>query len=161
MKKYERKYLIKELPDLKQLVPIHYERYFLYLGKFIKIRAQQKDRNYRLEIYIGKKKFKKKIKQKQFYKITKNCARKIVRDKYKVTDRISIKLYKGNYYGLNIADIEFNSKDEMKNADIPQWLGTDITDTVLGKDGTIIYLTREKLLELLSKEKYNLKIKEI
>ncbi len=49
----------------------------------------------------------------------------------------------------------------MKNADIPQWLGTDITDTVLGKDGTIIYLTREKLLELLSKEKYNLKIKEI
>lgn len=153
MKKYERKYLIKELPDLRQLVPIHYERYFLHLGKFLKIRAQRKDKNYRLEIYVGKKKFKKKIKQKQFYKITKNCTRKIVRDKYKITDKISVKIYKGNYYGLNIVDIEFDSADEIKNVQLPDWLGIDITDTVLGKDGKIIYLTREKLLELLSNEK--------
>lgn len=153
MKKYERKYLIKELPDLKQLVPIHYERYFLHIGKLINIRVEQKDKKYKLEIYIGKKKFKKKLKQKQFYKLTKNCTRTIIRDKYKITDKISVKIYKGNYYGLNIADIEFDSAEEARNAKIPDWLGMDITNTVLGKDGKIIYLTREKLLELLSNEK--------
>jgi|GEM_PF-1725678 len=42
MQEIERKFLIKEMPNLENLKPTYYERYFLFRSEKIEIRIQKK-----------------------------------------------------------------------------------------------------------------------
>ena len=48
-KEIERKYLIKQMPNLKNIKPIRYERYYINDNIDNQIRAQKKDEKFELE----------------------------------------------------------------------------------------------------------------
>ncbi len=49
MVELERKYLVKNLPDLSNIIPIRYERYFLSDNIEKQIKLQKKDDSYEIE----------------------------------------------------------------------------------------------------------------
>lgn len=49
MQEIERKFLIKEMPNLENLKPTYYERYFLFRSEKIEIRIQKKWEKFEFE----------------------------------------------------------------------------------------------------------------
>ncbi len=161
-KEIERKYLIKQMPNLKTIKPIRYERYYINDNIDNQIRVQKKDEKFELETKIKVsdieyKKEKKEITEQQFLKLIKNCKKVIIRDSYLINEKpnITIKIYQGTYKGLIRAEVEFNNEYEYNNFEIPEWFGKDITNTELGMDARLIKLDREDFLEILKMEEEN------
>ena len=55
MDEIERKFLVKQLPDLSGIQAIPYERFYLYADKGVELRVQQRGDEYELErkVVIG------------------------------------------------------------------------------------------------------------
>ena len=158
-KEIERKYLIKQMPNLKNIKPIRYERYYINDNIDNQIRVQRKDDKFILETKtkisdIEYKKEKQEITEQEFFKLIKDCKKVIIRDSYLINEKpnITIKIYNGIYQGLIRAEIEFNNEYEYSNFEIPEWLGKDITNTELGMDAGLIKLDREDFLEILRRK---------
>ena len=161
-KEIERKYLIKQVPNLKNIKPIRYERYYINDNIDNQIRVQKKADKFILEIKtkvsdIEYKKEKQEITEQEFLKLIKDCKRLIIRDSYLINEKpnITIKIYHGIYKGLIRVEVEFNNEYEYSNFEIPKWFGKDITDTELGMDARLIKLDRGDFLEILRKEEEN------
>ena len=158
-KEIERKYLIKQIPNLKSIKPIRYERYYINDNINNQIRVQKKDERFELETKskisnAEYKKEKQEITEQQFLQLIKDCKKVIIRDSYLIDEKpnITIKIYQGTYKGLIRAEVEFDSEYEYNNFEIPEWFGKDITNTELGMDARLIKLAREDFLEILRKE---------
>lgn len=147
MKAYERKFLCKRLPILSHIKPVIYERYFTYMGKDGQVRVQKRGEKCEIESCFGTYKKKILITQDAFYELTKNCNKVITRENYLISDNIKIKLYRGDYEGLVIVDVEFSDAEQFYNYIKPNWLGAEITSTELGKDGNIIKLSPMEVLQ--------------
>lgn len=147
MKEYERKFLCNCIPDLNHIKPVIYERYFTYIGEDGQIRVQKRGEKYEIESCFGTYKKKILITQQAFNELIKDCDRAIKRENYSISDDIKIKLYKGDYEGLVIVDVEFSSQNKFHNYIKPNWLGAEITQTELGKDGSIIQLSPTEVLQ--------------
>ncbi len=154
-KEIERKYLIKQMPNLKNIKPIRYERYYINDNIDNQIRVQKKADKFILETKtkisdIEYKKEKQEITEQEFLKL-------IIRDSYLINEKpnITIKIYHGIYKGLIRAEVEFNNEYEYSNFKIPEWFGKDITNTELGMDARLIKLDRGDFLEILRKEEEN------
>jgi len=154
----ERKFFVKNLPDLRNIKPINYERYFLSDDVNSQIRLQKKNDNYEIETKekindIEYKKSKEKISKEKFIELSKECNNFIMRDSYQISENpnISIKIYKMKYDGLLRVEIEFNNIEEYNNFKIPDWFGNEITNTKLGLDAELIKLNREEFLKILEK----------
>ena len=158
-KEIERKYLIKQMPNLKNIKPIRYERYYINNNIDNQIRVQKKADKFILETKtkisdMEYKKEKQEIIEKEFLKLIKDCKKVIIRDSYLINEKpnITIKIYQGIYKGLIRAEVEFNNEYEYNNFEIPEWFGKDITNTELGMDARLIKLDREDFLEILRME---------
>lgn len=158
-KEIERKYLIKKMPNLKNIKPIRYERYYINDNIDNQIRVQKKSDKFILETKtkisdIEYKKEKQEITEQEFSKLIKDCKKVIIRDSYLIKEKpnITIKIYNGIYQGLIRAEIEFNNEYEYSNFKIPKWLGKDITNTELGMDAKLVKLDREEFLKILRGE---------
>ena len=158
-KEIERKYLIKQMPNLKNIKPIRYERYYINDNIDNQIRVQKKADKFILETKtkisdMEYKKEKQEIIEKEFLKLIKDCKKVIIRDSYLINEKpnITIKIYQGTYKGLIRAEVEFNNEYEYNNFEIPEWFGKDITNTELGMDARLIKLDREDFLEILRME---------
>ena len=161
-KEIERKYLIKQMPNLKNIKPIRYERYYINDNIDNQIRAQKKDEKFELETKskisdIEYKKEKQEITEQEFLKLIKDCKKVIIRDSYLINKKpnITIKIYHGTYQGLIRAEVEFNNEYEYSKFKIPIWFGKDITKTELGMDARLIKLDREDFLKILRMEEEN------
>ena len=66
----------------------------------------------------------------------------------------SIKVYKGKYAGLIRAEFEFESEKEAKAFEKPDWVGTEISNSPLGRDSRLSNLCKEDFNRELGK--YNL-----
>lgn len=155
-KEIERKYLIKQMPNLDNIKPIRYERYYINDDIDNQIRVQKKDDKFILETKtkiskIEYEREKKEISELEFLKLIKGCEKVIIRDSYLVNEKpnITIKIYHGIYEGLVRAEIEFDSEYEYNNFQVPDWFGKDITDTELGMDARLIKLDRKMFLDKL------------
>lgn len=147
MKVYERKFLCKSLPVLSHIKPVIYERYFTYIGKDGQVRVQKRGEKCEIESCFGTYKKKILITQDAFYELTRNCNKVIKRENYLISDTIKIKLYRGDYEGLVIVDVEFPDAEQFYNYTKPNWLGAEITSTELGKYGNIIRLSPVEVLQ--------------
>ena len=161
-KEIERKYLIKQMPNLKNIKPIRYERYYINDNIDNQIRVQKKDEKFELETKskisdIEYKKEKQEITEQEFLKLIKNCKKVIIRDSYLINENpnITIKIYHETYKGLVRAEVELSNEDEYRNFEIPEWFGKDITNTELGMDAKLIKLDRANFLEILTMEEEN------
>lgn len=156
MVELERKFLVKKLPDLNNIKPINYERYFLSDDIEKQIRLQKKGDNCEIEnkTKLNDKEYKKtkeNISKERFIELSKECDRYIIRDSYLINEdpNVTIKIYKEKYEGLMRIEIEFNNIEEYNNFEIPEWLGNEITNTKIGLDAKLIKLDREEFLKVL------------
>ncbi len=161
-KEIERKYLIKQMPNLENIKPIRYERYYINDNIDNQIRVQKKDEKFELETKskisdIEYKKEKQELTEQEFLKLIKNCKKVIIRDSYLINEKpnITIKIYHETYKGLVRAEVELSNENEYKNFEIPEWFGKDITNTELGMDARLVKLDRANFLEILRMEEAN------
>lgn len=158
MKEVERKFLVKDLPDLSDLEPIQYERYFLEITEKSETRIQSKNNKYELEkksneSSLSSKKDKKEITKDEFDKLKKEASKSIIRESYLLSENpeTTIKIYHGDFEGLIRLEVEFESEKEANNYVPPAWAGKEITGTKLGRDSSLIKLTKKNFKELLAK----------
>lgn len=81
-KEIERKYLIKQMPNLKNIKPIRYERYYINDNIDNQIRVQKKANKFIIETKtkisdIEYKKEKQEIIEQEFLKLIKDCKKLI------------------------------------------------------------------------------------
>lgn len=146
----ERKFLVKKLPDLAGLEPEEQERYFLEIGSTEKRITKINDKY----VYEEKsdelfaKKVSKNITAGEFEKLKRLAIGSLRRKSYilSTNPEISIKIYDGDYAGLIRAEFGFGSEEEAKNFIVPDWVGNEITNTEIGRDGRLIRLNKEEFL---------------
>lgn len=157
MKEIERKFLVKDLPDLSKKEFISYERYFLKIESNFEERIQKKGDKYEKERKfktsdLSRELEKQEISKEDFYILKKSASKSIIRDSYKISDNpnITIKIYHGDYEELVRAEVEFLSEEEAKSFQPYDWMGREITNTNLGKDAKLIQLNKREFKDLLA-----------
>lgn len=162
----ERKFLIRRMPKISKIQPHIYERYFLQYGGLVEEKIQKTKRETgdtyeyeiktlvakgcwrREKIMIGKEKY-----ELFMQKAPRHTA--LFEEKYFVQEhepRVSVKVYKGEYRGFSFAEVEFDSKEESEAFRPYEWMGIEITSTVLGRETSLITLDREHFLKMLHGE---------
>ena len=159
-KEVERKFLVKEMPDVFGIQPSHYERYILFSGKDFGLRIQAKNGKYEIERKCEESELSRssqvlEVSNDEFQALKKCAIGETVRDGYALPGdpAVSIKVYGGKFKGLRRAEIQFESEEEAKRFSAPPWMGKEITSTPLGKDSKLATLTDlefEKLLKSLT-----------
>ena len=154
----ERKFLIKELPDLNIYEKISYERYFLFINENSEIRIQKKANKYEFERKENKnnlssKKQKFEISEEEFEQLSKISKQVIIRNSYKISDKpnITIKIYEWKYKGLKRVEVEFENEQEAKLFKPLIWFGKEITDSVLWRDSRLLKLSKFEIWENIIK----------
>jgi len=159
----ERKFLVKELPDLLDIKPVRYERYYLKKDEPLVERIQRKGDRYEFESKktispLEHEKQKRYISQGEFERLREGKeAEGIIRDGYTLSEdpEVSIKIYHERFEGLIRAEVEFSSK-ETAEAYIPDsWMGAEVTISPLGADARLLHLTRDEFSSLLQRTQRN------
>lgn len=153
MKEIERKWILYNLPDVGNQVPIPYERHFLFIGDGVEVRIQRKADKFEFErkvesndlTRIGEK-FE--ITEAEFNHFKQHAVGSIERESY-IVNGVSIKVYKEKHTGLIRAEIEFGSEEEASKYRPLDWFGEEITDSPLGKDKKLSQLTTAEFKQLL------------
>lgn len=156
MVEIERKFLVKNIPDLSSITPVRYERYYIKREPGFEERVQKKDEVFEYEIKkeisnLERTKEKKIISEEEFEKLKQNANEAIVRDGYKIDDRTSVKIYHGRFEGLQRAEVEFGSVEEAGIYVPEKWMAEEITDSPLGRDTRLLDLTEEEFKNLINK----------
>lgn len=152
----ERKFFIKEMPDVSKMTPIRYERYYLRRDVDVEERIQKKGDKFEYEIKkkisdLERTKDKRQISEEEFYRLKPVSGEVIIRDSYKLSNSVSIKIYHGRFEGLRRAEVEFDSKEDALAYTPESWMGEEITTTPLGKDSLLLGLSQQEFLDLLNK----------
>lgn len=150
----ERKFLIKNLPDIEQTAGVHYERHFLFIGNDAEIRIQKKGEVYELERKgrnnsISNEKIKLPLTKEEYDYLKKFCSLSLERTSYFLDEHTSIKVYHGTFSGLLRAEFEFASVSDANEFLKPEWCGSEITQSELGRDSKLIQLSEAAFKNLL------------
>lgn len=152
----ERKFLIKEMPDLSDVNPVHFERYYLSISEDTEERIQRTNDEYSYEKKVtvdalSRSTEKKKITKEDFEELKGASNNAIIRDSFALSPNISIKIYHGIYEGLVRAEVEFSSKTEADNYTPATWMGREITNSALGRDSRLLKLDADAFSLLIHK----------
>ena len=159
----ERKFLVNDMPSLRGIRKVPQERYFIQRGELFEEGMKRKGDTYTYESKFMLSKDEKKREQiivtQEEFETSKSRGTSIIeRDSYSLTKKspvISIKKYHGTYSGLILAEVEFDTIDEMEDFIPLDWMGPEVTHTPLGKDARLVDLTREKFVKILGDIKDN------
>lgn len=150
-KEIERKFLIKEIPDLDWFESIYYERYFLYRDWLFEIRIQKKWDKYEFERktkdnLFSSDKIKFEISENEFEKLKSFSNECITRESYvlKWDYNISIKIYHWKYEWFKRVEVEFWTEEEAINFEPLAWFWDEITESPLWKDSKLIELSKSE-----------------
>jgi len=77
----------------------------------------------------------------------------IIRDKYVISEmpNIAIQIYHGKFEGLIRVEVEFDSEKEANEFVPLGWMGKEMTNLPIARDGKLLDLTSEKFEENLNK----------
>ncbi|HBT74474.1 TPA: hypothetical protein DEB29_00470, partial [Candidatus Wolfebacteria bacterium] len=113
----ERKFFVKEMPDLSGIHPLHYERYFLERGAGKEVRISKVNDSYVFEEKsevsdLERTRTKKETSREEFERLKENASEGIVRDRYAISSNpdIAIQIYHGRFDGLVRVEVEFDSE---------------------------------------------------
>ena len=128
----ERKFLVKELPDLANIEPLRYERYYLRVEKGVEERIQKTNEHYTYEKKVAVDELTrstelKHISEKEFEELKAKSGKAILRDSYSLSPNLSIKIYHGEYEGLVMAEVEFPSEEVAVEYEGPEWFDDEVT----------------------------------
>ncbi len=153
----ERKFLVKILPNLENLKPIRYERYFLFRSENVEIRIQKKWEKYEFErkekqdnLEAHKQKFE--ITREEFERLKSFSNEAIIREAHLISQNpeISLKIYHWKFEGFKRVEIEFLSKQEALDFVPYDWFGEEITDSPCWKDSKLLDLSDEEIKNLIA-----------
>jgi adenylate cyclase len=154
----ERKFYVKELPDLSGIPPLHYERYFLSYGDETEERITKINDEYSYEKKITlsnleRTREKRKITKEEFANLSRNTFGPIQRDRYDITTnpKISIQIYKDKFQGLIRAEIEFQTIEEAKQFEPLPWMGKEMTNLPIARDSRLLELSQTEFTDLIKK----------
>lgn len=152
----ERKFFIKEMPDVSRLKSIQDERYYLYHGNGIELRFQKHGETYEFErmaqcVDLSRTQEKIEITEKEFEALKQFGKGPIFRESFLISKspQITIKIYHGRLEGLIRAEIEFKSLDEARKFSPLNWMGKEMTEMPIAKDALLIDLTDEEFHKLI------------
>jgi len=93
------------------------------------------------------------ITEEEFEFLKPKNGRAIIRDSYIISKNpeVSIKIYHGEYEGLIRAEVEFALEEEAEKFKPFNWMGKEITDSVLGRDSKLLDLSVVEFRKLLNK----------
>lgn len=159
----ERKFLVTTMPSLSGIQKIPQERYFIQRGDLLEEGLRRKGDFFEYEI---KRTLSKKEKTRERTFISKaefeaskaKGTRVIERDSYVLSKKsplVSIKKYRGIYRGLVLAEVEFDSVTECEKFIPFDWMGTEVTETALGKDAKLVDLDRDHFEKVLAEMEQN------
>jgi len=141
----ERKFLVRKLPNLAGIRKVVYERYYLYKGNGIEIRIQKKMNRYEFErkietTHLSRETQKFEITKQEFEFLKGQASEALVRDSYLISENpeVSIKIYHGRFEGLMRAEVEFKTEEEAEKFSAPEWFGSEISNSSLGRDSKLI-----------------------
>ena len=152
-KRLTRRFLLKNSENLKNLnlsSPIKYERYYINDN----LRVQKKNNVCEKEILIKNNILSKEnIDINEFENLKQKAYKEIIRDSYLYLDdeKISVKKYYGIYNGLIRIEVKFKNENEMKEYKKLEWMGEEITDSLLAFDRDLSKLDRELFLKEIKK----------
>jgi CYTH domain-containing protein len=152
-----KKYLVKEFPDLTGIVKENQQRYYLYNTNGIIIRIQETNGTYKIQRKVNysdlvREESTIKITKEEFGQLKKLSNQYILRDSYKISQNINLRIYHGQFEGLNRFEVSFGLESEAKEFVPSGWFGKEITGTPLAQDGYLLKLTTEEFKELLFKQ---------
>lgn len=146
----ERKFFIKEIPDLLGIQPIKYERYFLGSENGKEIRISKIDDMYIYEekniiSSLERTREKKQITQEEFENMKQKGSEVIFRDRYNISTNpdITIQMYHGRFEGLVRAEVEFETEEKARFFLPLPWMGEEMTGLPIARDSELIKLTTE------------------
>jgi adenylate cyclase len=165
MQEIERKFLVKNLPNLENLKPTYYERYFLFRSEKVENRIQKKWEKYEFErwekyeferkekqdnLEAHKQKFE--ISREEFERLKSFSNEAIIREAYLISQNpeISLKIYHWKFEGFKRIEIEFPSKQEALDFVPYDWFGAEITDLLCWKDSKLLDLSDEEIKNLIT-----------
>lgn len=151
----ERKFLVKELPDLSGITPVHFERYYLSVSGGVEERVQKTNDSYTIEKKVAVDELtrsteRKEISKEEFEEMKSRASKSILRDSYLIAPGLSIKIYHGAYEGLIRAEVEFSSIDEANEYTPEPWMGKEISHSPLGRDSRLLTLDASSFEKLLA-----------
>lgn len=159
----ERKFLVKEIPNLEGIKSIPYERYFVKIDPESQERIQKKGDSYEYEIKrvvpgVGNVsqhlKEKRTINKEEFDNLKEGKENEgIIREGFNISSNpdVSIKIYHGRFEGLVRAEVEFENSEEAEKYIPESWMGEEITNYPLGMDSRLLHLSREEFNSLLKR----------
>lgn len=152
----ERKFFVREMPDLSGLTPLRDERYFLYRSPTVTIRFQKRGDNYELERMakeseLSRSQEKWRITRDEFEALKTLASVAIIRDSYLLQEspQITLKVYRGTHEGLVRAEVEFASEEEARAFTPLPWMGMEMLNTPLAHDASLLDLSKKDLLRHL------------
>lgn len=147
----ERKFFVKNMPDLSGMQPLHYERYFLNRAHGIEERISKVNDRYVYErkeeiSALERSREKKEITEKEFNNLKIKASEAIIRDRYNISSspEIAIQVYHGKYEGLIRAEIEFDTAEQAREFVPQSWMGKEMTGLPIARDATLLDLTNEE-----------------
>ncbi len=154
----ERKWLIKQLPNLSSFKRVESERYFVFIGHGVEARVQKINDKFEFERKVetsslSRDEIRFDITEAEFEFYKSISGKSILRDSYEFSKspNISIKIYHGDYEGLMRVEVEFNSEDDAKQFTPFDWFGKEITNSELGRDKNLIGLNEKDFNNILAK----------
>lgn len=155
----ERKFLIKKMPDLSNFESVIYERYYIFRNNTVEMRVQKKGDKYEIERKevvngLSAKKTKLAISEPEFEKLKQLGSDVILREGFFISSNpgVSIKIYHGKYEGLKKIEVEFDSENEARTFQIPDWYGEEITGSIVSRDSKLLDLSDEEFKNFLEKK---------
>lgn len=147
----ERKFYVKHLPDLSNITPIHYERYFLRRDGGVEECITKSGDRYAYERKVEvstleRTREKRIISEQEFEQLKRSASEVIERERYDISEdpKISIQIYKGRFKGLVRAEVEFPS-EEVAKAFMPlEWMGEEMTGLPIARDSKLLDLSPEE-----------------
>lgn len=147
----ERKFFVKNLPELSNITPIHYERYFLRRDSGEEERITKSGDRYAYERKVEvsnleRTQEKRIILEQEFEQLKQSASEVVERDRYDISEdpKISIQIYKGRFKGLVRAEVEFPSEEAAK-AFVPlEWMGEEMTGLPIARDSKLLDLSPEE-----------------
>lgn len=147
----DRKFFVKEMPDLSGITALSCERYFLERGDGHETRISKVGDSY---IYEDKSEIssleragiKKELTREQFESFKKSSSEMIIREQYNLSTNpdIDIQIYHGRFEGLVRAEVEFNSEQEARAFIPPGWMGKEMTRLPIARDSKLLNLSDEE-----------------
>ena len=147
----ERKFFVREMPDLSGIEPLYYERYFLKRGNGVEERISKVNDKYTYErksevSTLERSREKKALSEQEFSQLKKKASEVIIRERYNISSNpdIAIQIYHGKFERLIRAEVEFETEEEAKSFIPLPWMGKEMTGLPIARDSKLLDLKAEE-----------------